>query len=93
MFFYLYAIIEMLAFLLDSNIIPTANMTYPVSSETVLYRTSDSWVIAVVVCGSIHRLGRGRILLPPYQWFRWFPVCRGWHTAIIMGTAASFTSR
>ncbi|KAI0005351.1 chitin synthase export chaperone [Russula compacta] len=29
MFFYLYAIIELLAFFLDSNIIPTANMTYP----------------------------------------------------------------
>jgi len=29
MFFYLYAIIEMLAFLLDSNLLPTANVTYP----------------------------------------------------------------
>ncbi|KAI0248104.1 chitin synthase III catalytic subunit [Lactifluus subvellereus] len=29
MFFYLYAIIELLAFLLDSNIIPTANTSYP----------------------------------------------------------------
>lgn len=31
MFFYLYAIIELLAFFLDSNIIPTANTSYPVS--------------------------------------------------------------
>lgn len=31
MFFYLYAIIELLAFLLDSNLIPTANVTYPVN--------------------------------------------------------------
>jgi hypothetical protein len=31
MFFYLYAIIELLAFFLDSNIIPTANASYPVS--------------------------------------------------------------
>jgi hypothetical protein len=31
MFFYLYAIIELLAFFLDSNIIPTANGSYPVS--------------------------------------------------------------
>lgn len=29
MFFYLYAIIELLAFFLDSNIIPTANASYP----------------------------------------------------------------
>ncbi|KAI9509868.1 chitin synthase III catalytic subunit [Russula earlei] len=29
MFFYLYAIIELLAFLLDSNIVPTANTSYP----------------------------------------------------------------
>jgi len=32
MFFYLYAIIELLAFFLDSNIIPTANTSYPVSN-------------------------------------------------------------
>lgn len=31
MFFYLYAIIELLAIFLDSNIIPTANVSYPVS--------------------------------------------------------------
>lgn len=38
MFFYLYAIIELLAFFLDSNIIPTANASYPVSSRSVLSR-------------------------------------------------------
>jgi hypothetical protein len=37
MFFYLYAIIELIAFFLDSNIIPTANSSYPVSPETVLF--------------------------------------------------------
>ena len=31
MFFYLYAVIELLAIFLDSNIIPTANVSYPVS--------------------------------------------------------------
>lgn len=31
MFFYLYAIIELLAIFLDSGIIPTANVSYPVS--------------------------------------------------------------
>ena len=38
MFFYLYAIIELIAFLLDSNIIPTANSSYPVSAETAPFR-------------------------------------------------------
>lgn len=32
MFFYLYAIIELLAIFLDSNVIPTANVSYPVSN-------------------------------------------------------------
>jgi len=40
MFFYLYAIIELLAFFLDSNIIPTANASYPVSPTTVLSRAT-----------------------------------------------------
>lgn len=30
MFFYLYAIIELLAIFLDSNIIPSSNASYPV---------------------------------------------------------------
>jgi hypothetical protein len=91
MFFYLYAIIELLAFFLDSNIIPTANASYPVSPRAVLSRPTlmNIPVVAVVVCGILHRLGRSRLLLPSHQWFRWFSVCRGWHTIIIMGTAAS----
>lgn len=32
MFFYLYAIIELLALFLDSGVIPTANVSYPVST-------------------------------------------------------------
>jgi hypothetical protein len=90
MFFYLYAIIELLAFFLDSNIIPTANASYPVSPGTVLFRTSliNVRMLAVVVCGIIHRPGCGRLLLPSHQWFRGLSVCRGWHTVIIMGAAA-----
>jgi hypothetical protein len=37
MSFYLYAIIELLTFFLDSNIFPTAKASYPVSPGTVLY--------------------------------------------------------
>lgn len=32
MFFWLYALIELLAIFLDSGIIPTANVSYPVST-------------------------------------------------------------
>ena len=90
MFFYLYAIIELIAFFLDSNIIPTSNSTYPVSAETVPFRTTliNVRVFAIVVCGIIHRPCCGRILLPSHQWFRGLSVCRGWHTFIIMGAAA-----
>ena len=87
MFFYLYAIIELIAFFLDSNIIPTSNGSYPVSRGTVLSRTSliIVWIFAIVVRGIIYRPSRGRILLPSHQWFRGLSVCRGWHTDIIMG--------
>lgn len=90
MFFYLYAIIELLAFFLDSNIIPTANPSYQVSPGTVLFRTFLITVrmYAVVVCSVVHGSGRGRLLLPSYQWFRGLSVRRGWHTVIIMGAAA-----
>jgi hypothetical protein len=36
MFFYLYAIIELLAFFLDSNIIPAANPSYPVGIPSLV---------------------------------------------------------
>lgn len=42
MFFYLYAIIELLAFFLDSGIIPTANVSYPVSKSALYSRTKPS---------------------------------------------------
>jgi hypothetical protein len=38
MFFWLYAVIELLAIFLDSGIIPTANVSYPVSSLKVTLR-------------------------------------------------------
>ena len=40
MFFYLYAIIELLAIFLDSNVIPTANVSYPVSGLEGTFPTS-----------------------------------------------------
>ncbi len=90
MFFYLYAIIELIAFFLDSNIIPTANSSYPVSVETVLFRSTliNVRMFAIVVCRIIHRPRCSRLLLPSHQRFRGLSVCRGWHTVIIMGAAA-----
>jgi hypothetical protein len=39
MFFWLYAVIELLAIFMDSGIIPTANVSYPVS---IFYIWSDA---------------------------------------------------
>jgi hypothetical protein len=41
MFFYLYAIIELMAIFLDSNIIPTANPAYLVRETISLSSTAD----------------------------------------------------
>jgi hypothetical protein len=89
MFFYLYAIIELIAFFLDSNIIPTSNGSYPVSPGTVLSRTSltNIRMFALVVRGIIYRPGCGRLLLPSRQWFRGLSVCRRWYTVIVMGAS------
>ena len=67
MFFYLYAIIELLAFLLDSNLIPTASVTYPVNIWNISpFFLTDCFRGAVVVRRLIYRLGRRRILLPSH---------------------------
>ena len=55
MFFYLYAIIELIAFFLDSNIIPTSNGSYPVSRGTVLSRTSHN-CLDICCSGSWHHI-------------------------------------
>lgn len=44
MFFYLYAIIELLAIFLDSGIIPTANVSYPVSASNLAH-TNPSLIL------------------------------------------------
>jgi hypothetical protein len=92
MFFYLYAIIELLAVLLDSNLIPTASPTYQVSLGIGAFSVPfliNVWGVgfAVVVCGSIHRLGCRSLLLPSHQWFCWLPIRRGRHALIFMGAA------
>ena len=75
MFFYLYAIIELLAFFLDSNIIPTANGSYPVGIwSTALFMILRLIWGTVVVRRIIYRLGRRCVLLPSRQRFCWLPV-------------------
>ena len=54
MFFWLYAIIELLAIFLDSNIIPTANDVYPVRPRCLwgldsMANSSSQWFAAVYV--------------------------------------------
>ena len=88
MFFWLYAIIELLAIFLDSGIIPTANASYPVSALEHIRTCSDSFV---VVRWSLYWSGRGGVLLYSYQWICRVPIRGGWDTAFIMGTLLTLT--
>lgn len=45
MFFYLYIVIELLAIFLDSNIIPTANASYPVRAPPIITITQSPDVL------------------------------------------------
>ena len=86
MFFYLYAIIELLAIFLDSGIIPTANVSYPVSTLNLLNRLFLilCLVTSVVRC-DLHRPSSGRIHMSSHQRFRWLPIRGGWHATLAMG--------
>ncbi len=91
MFFYLYAIIELLAFFLDSAIIPTANVSYPVSSSvTKVVRAPPTSVTFAVVCCSLYRIGCRCLHLPTYQRLRRFPIRRRRDTTVTMGVYISF---
>lgn len=86
MFFYLYAIIELLAIFLDSGIIPTANVSYPVSTLNLLNRLFLilCLVTSVVRC-DLHRPSSGRIHMSSHQRFRWLPIRGGWNAPLTMG--------
>lgn len=89
LFFWMYALIELLAMLLDSGLIPTANGAYPVRSHPNSYQVHPhpSHVL-VVVRSSIHRSSRRRLLLPPHQRFRRLPIRRRRHTSLSLGTSS-----
>lgn len=65
MFFWLYAIIELLAMFLDSGIIPTANASYPVSILIILPNSAQADNF-VVVRWSLYWPGCGGLLLYSY---------------------------
>lgn len=86
MFFYLYAIIELLAFFLDSAIIPTANVSYPVSGSVMHVKCVPPTCAApAVVCCSLYRIGRRCLHLLTHQRLRRFPIRRRRDTTLIMG--------
>ena len=51
MFFYMYAFIELLAFFLDSGVIPSAHVSYPVRN-LVISRTFDAEHLTPFTSGS-----------------------------------------
>lgn len=94
LFFYMYAFIEVLAFFMDSGVIPSAHVSYPVrnlvifQNETRLMLNVSSFPL--VVRRNLYRVGGDDVHLSADQWFRRFPVRRGWNTIIIMGMYASY---
>lgn len=89
MFFYMYAFIELLAFFLDSGVIPSAHVSYPVR-HLVFFLNGVCLMLNApflpVVRRGLYRICGISIHLSAYQWFRWIPVCRGRDTVIVMGT-------
>ena len=76
MFFWMYALIELLAMFLDSGVIPTSNEAYSVRSVPLILGCDlDRLTQILVVCCSIHRTRSCGVLLSFDQWFRRLPVC------------------
>ena len=92
LFFYLYAVIELLAFFLDSGIIPSAHVSYPVRDLVVSFPPNRTRVTSslLVVRRDLYRLGRCDVHLSADQRVRRFPVRRGRNAAFIMGMDASY---
>ena len=86
LFFWMYALIELLAMLLDSGLIPTANGAYPVRTHplsNLTYLPVNNALL--VVRSSVHRPSRCRLLLYSHQWFRWLSIRRGRYTPLSLG--------
>jgi len=92
MFFYMYAFIELLAFFLDSGVIPSAHVSYPVRG-LVISRTFERGLNVLspplVVCRSLYRFCGVSVYLSADKWFCRIPVCRGRDAIVVMGARAS----
>ena len=83
MFFYLYAVISLLAMFLDSGVIPTDSVTYPVCF--ILLFDAHELTYFKVVRGCIYGIGSRCILLFTHQWICGFPIRRRWNAIISLG--------
>lgn len=92
MFFYLYMVIELVAIFLDSGIIPTAHVVYPVSPAQ---READGLKTKadgcrcdrsmIVVHGGLCWIYWGPVLVHRSERFRRLPVRRRWNTHVPLG--------
>lgn len=91
MFFYMYAFIELLAFFLDSGVIPSAHVSYPVRPRDLSNKARLMLNVSPppsVDRRSLYRARGGNVHLSADQRFRRVPVCRGRNALIVMGTRA-----
>jgi hypothetical protein len=74
MFFWMYLVIELLALFLDSGIIPTSNVVYPVS-RIFPYIGVSQLTTGAVVCRHLHWPGSSNVYLLIDQRLCRVPVC------------------
>lgn len=90
MFFYMYAFIELLAFFMDSGVIPSAHVSYPVRGLVILSDNNHMMLngfilFSPVVRRNLYRVRGGDLRLSADQRLCWVPVCRGRDALIVMG--------
>ena len=88
MFFYMYAFIELLAFFMDSGVIPSAHVSYPVR-ELVTFKHM-MLNVPLVVRRDLYRARGCDLHLSADQWLRRVPVRRGRDAVIVMGMHPSY---
>ena len=94
MFFYMYAFLELLAFFLDSGVIPSAHVSYPVRDPVILPNETRLMLNVssspLVVRRSLYWTRGGDVHLSADQRFCRVPVRRGRNAFIVMGMHASY---
>ena len=94
MFFYMYAFIELLAFFMDSGVIPSAHASYPVRDLVILTSRPRLMLnmsfLPLVVRRNIYRARGGDVYLSADQRFCWVPVCRRRNAIVVMGMHPSY---